>query len=176
MAIAATDLLFRLSLATTTDGKAVPSCGGNIDLGSPAITTGGVVNEVFDRITSSQATNGNVEYRLIFARNEDAGQVLYDALANIVSDSSNTGTSIKWALDAAAVNGASAITLLDEADSNNQLAGLTFGTASLPIGDATDNDLPALGYRGIWLERTTAPGTASDTGDTTTLSISGDTV
>ncbi len=176
MAIDANELVFRFSLNTTTDAARVPSCGGAPDISGAPISAGGVLNELFDRVTSSQALAGSVEYRLVYVRNDNVAEVLFNAIARIVSDSSNPTTTLLWALDPAGVNGDSSITLLDEVDTTNLLSGLTFNTLAKDVGTGAGNDLPANGYHGIWLQRTVTAGTGSDAGDTAILRLEGETV
>ncbi len=164
MAIQDTDIVFYLSTANAGDGT--PSCGGNISNN----VMGVAIHDLFDRIKAAEAQGSDKqEYRLIYIKNTHAGDVLFDALMDVFSDSSSPDTSVEIGLDPAGYNTASTITLVDEEDSTNLLSGVTFvGEGSdLSIGDATDNDLAADDFRGIWVRRsltTPASSTPSDAG------------
>tara|TARA_R100001594_G_scaffold53735_1_gene87319 strand:- start:45893 stop:46420 length:528 start_codon:yes stop_codon:yes gene_type:complete len=174
MAVQNTDLVFYKSLAAAS-GDSTPSCGGAIDGGSPLSAT---LHDLFDVIGAAEANGSNrTEYRLIYVRNDNSTDTLFDAFVDILTDSTSPDTTMAIGLDPAGYNTASSITLVDEIDSTNLLSGVSFVTAGsdLSVGDVADNDLANGHFRAIWIRRALTTPAASTPADTTQLRTRGET-
>lgn len=113
--------------------------------------TGGVLHDLFDKITGEENANSDVEYRCIYVRNEHA-TLTAELVGVFINSQVAGGASLSIAIADEAVN-ATAETIVDE---NTAPSGPTFsapttaGTA-LQIGDLAPN-----AFRAIWLRRTAA--------------------
>jgi len=178
MAIASTDILYKLS---TTSGSA-----GNTTAGTPAGSLGKYVstttvsstaaNNIFDDVTGAENAASDVEYRCVFVLNNHASLTLTSAVVYMTSDIAG-GTSVALGADttAASAKGSSSAQALQVADENTAPSGVTFVTT--PISDATGlslGDIPAGSVKAFWIRRTAANTTAVNS-DGFTLNVAGDT-
>lgn len=149
----------------------------NLSLGGARSTTeiGGSINNLFDDVTSTEATDGMTDYRCFYFRNEDSdADGLITPKTWITSNTPSSTTTASIGLDPAGKN-ATATTIANE---NTAPAGVTFSTPttkatglSLPSGPYAQND-----YVAIWVKRVVDAGTASAVSDPVTLRVEGDTI
>lgn len=132
------------------------------------------MNNLFDNVDSTEATNGDVEYRCFYFRNEDADvNGLISPKLWFVSNTPSPTTNMKMGLDIAGLNG-TATTIANESTApSNVVFSDTYTTKALGLAlpDMYEND-----YIAIWFERTINSSTASASSDLTTIRVEGDTV
>lgn len=112
----------------------------------------GAVNKTFDNISPAQSLSGYVDYRCFYVINTAAEGTAVDVRL-WVKNQPIGDDSLSLALDPAGLNG-TALTIADEEDTTNQLAGLSWSAPSsqatgIVIGDLTPGD-----YRAFWIRRT----------------------
>lgn len=144
-----------------------------LSLGGARSSTATVPTGLFDTVTGAESATGDVEYRCMYFRNEDAD---VDGLINpkvyISSNTPSATTGMAIGIDPAGKN-ASATVITDE---GTPPAGVAFSAPSsadtgleLPGTPYTENDFVA-----IWVRRTVNAGTASAASDPATITITGD--
>ncbi|CAM0002360.1 hypothetical protein VPHD479_0424 [Vibrio phage D479] len=176
MAVTPTDLNYYKSSVTSTvgntNGRTIESLGG--DITNDRLITG-TFHNLFDSVTAAEAAAGRTEYRCIYVKNDNGLQTLYDAVFWISLAATGVDTLIEIAPDPAADDTTSAIALVDEIDSTNQLAGITNWTQAPDEANAIQiGDLPAGRAKAIWVRRAITAGQPALT-DSCILSIRGDT-
>lgn len=143
---------------------------GNTD---PAASLGGVrsTTEVtgstlWDKVSSSEASVGDIEYRCVYARNTGADTAL-DAKVFILANTPSLDTTIEIALDGAGKNG-TAETETDEgtAPTGESFSAPTDYAGGLALGSLAQNDEYA-----IWICRTVTAGAVNTPSDTFTLRV-----
>jgi hypothetical protein len=155
---------------------------GNTDpaasLGGARSTTvvGSGLNNLFDDVGGDEAAAGDVEYRCLYFRNEDADADGLMAPAKLWIDglTSAAGDEIDIGLDPAGKN-AAATTIANESAAP---AGVTF---TRPTSKGAGLDLPSLpfvqnDFVGIWIRRTVSAGAGADSNDVASIRVEGDTV
>jgi hypothetical protein len=157
---------------------------GGASNSDPTASIGGVISSVevstsihglFDVVTGTEATGGDINYRCVFVKNTDAdADGLLSPKIFIVSDSSSADTSIAIGLDPAGKD-ASAATPANESTAP---AGVSF---SAPMSYAAGLALPSSpyaqnAYHAVWIRRTVNAGAAIAASDATTIRCQGDTI
>lgn len=134
---------------------------------------GASINNLYDDVSSAEATSGDTEYRCFYFRNEDANaNGLVDPVVWISSNTPSSTTTIAIGLDPAGKN-ATATTIVDE---QTAPAGVSFSSpASKGAGIALTGD-PYMqnDYIGIWVRRVVDAGTATAPNDPATVRVEGD--
>ncbi|MBS3648879.1 hypothetical protein KEU06_09695 [Pseudaminobacter sp. 19-2017] len=92
--VAAADVKWRLSGGVANNNPHA-SLGGEM---SAVDVTPGVLNNLFDPVSSPEAQNGKTEYRCVYVLNNHASDTLIDVRAYIQAQTPNTGTTIDIAL------------------------------------------------------------------------------
>lgn len=145
----------------------------------PAASLGGARSSValptglFDAVTGDEAAAGDVEYRCVYFRNEDADATgLIAPFLWITSNTPSADSTIAIGLDPAGKNG-TATTVVDESTAP---AGVTF---SAPSSKATGLALPSAPYGqnafvAIWVRRTINAGAAAAASDPASFRVEGD--
>jgi len=178
MAIAASDILFKLSLKTGVAGHAAAQPDVNESLGkyiSTSELSGTALNNLFDDVSGAENEASDVEYRCIFVHNAHASLTLQGAVVYLYSQVSG-GTSIAISVDttAASAIAAAGAQALEVADESTAPLALVF-TAPATLGTALSLGNIAAGYcKAIWLKRTAA-NTAAVANDGCVLRVSGGT-
>jgi hypothetical protein len=174
MAIAETDLIWRLSGgATNTDPAA--SLGGVMSADAGAIITKTkTFNSIFDDISGAEAAAGDVEYRCIYITNVHGTLGLTTPKVWIETNTANANDMIDIGLDLAGV-GATADDIADESTAPSPA--VTFGHActAYATGLALSATLAAASRAGIWIRRTITAGMTADDDEFFTLKVQGDT-
>jgi hypothetical protein len=179
MAIAASDIKFKLSQKVTGNGNdatstPAASLGKNI---STTEITDNTLNNLFDDVSGDENAASDVEYRCIFVHNAHATLTWTGVVAWLSAEVAG-GASIEIAIDdiedsAIADTNDQADTIADESTA----PGAGVGAFSAPTTKATGLALGdiAPGYcRAIWVKRTAANTVAVDN-DGVTISVAGDT-
>ena len=156
----------------TTDIKFYKSTGG---LGG-AITvteiTSGNLHDLFDEVSSPEALAGDTEYRCIYAKNTHGTLSLTDAVAYILSASSNPENTISIGAGTSAVND------VEQVIGNEGIVptGVVFQTSTGSGNSVVLGTLPAGEYKAIWLGRLTASSAAAVSNASASIEVEGDTV
>lgn len=163
MAILSTDLKIYLS------GGAANS--------DPAASLGGVISSsqwgsnIFDNVTSAEASAGDTEYRGVYVKNTNGSQTLTNAKVWIQSNTPSTSTAVQIAL---CDEGASA-TMETVGTEGTAPTGPTFDDAEDEANALSLGSLVAGAYYGIWIKRTVSASAAAYANDGFTLRVKGDT-
>lgn len=157
MALQTGDMKFKLS--------ANGGLGGAIQSGDVPNT----LNGFFDLISAQEGTDGMIDYRCLYIKNETAGSnALINGAITLASQASDTYTTIAIGLAPEGINGtAQAI-----GDENTEPTGVTFSDSNTPI--TFPANIEKNEYIALWIRRTVTSG-SSAINDSTTLSITGET-
>ena len=165
MPITSSDIQFKLSGgAANSNGNA--SLGGAISSTSASSS----LNAFFDRVTSSEAASGDIEYRCVYIKNGHASLTLYGAVVWISANTPSTYTTIDIGLGTSAIGG----TEQTVANENTAPTGVTFSAPSSYATGLSIGDIPAGSHKAIWIRRTVSASAAAYNNDTFTLSVQGD--
>lgn len=167
MAVLNTEIKFFLSGgAANSDVNA--SLGG---AKSSTEITSAQLHNLFDVVTSAEASAGDVEYRCLYVENTNGTDSLLSAAAYVSSNTPSADTTLDIGLGTSAING----TEQTVADESTAPAGVTFSApatlgAGLAIGDLTAGQ-----HKAIWVRRTVNAAAAAYNNDTATINVGGDT-
>jgi hypothetical protein len=175
MAIAETDLIWRLSGGATNTDPAAALGGAMSTEALGVITKTKTFNSIFDDISGAEAAAGDIEYRCIYIHNEHATLSLTSAKVWIETNTANAKDMIDIALDEAGKDG-TADTVADESTAPDPALDPTFGHActSYATGLALGDMAAGEGWP-IWIRRTITAGMTADDDEYFTLKIQGDT-
>lgn len=175
MPIASADIKYRLSVVAaagdTTAGTPATSLGDQV---STTEITPAAIGNLFDDVSGSEASGGDVEFRCIFVLNNHATLTLQNATIAVLSQTAG-GASIDIALDNIAVSAkgsasAQAASIPDEGTPPGASAG-AFGAGPLSIGNLAPGQV-----KGIWVRRTVPAATSALDPDGVVLRVTGDTL
>ena len=152
--------------ASNTDTDA--SLGGAISTTEVADAS---LHNLFDIVSSSEASAGDTEYRCIYVKNNHGSLALQSAVIWIQTVTPSTDTVVAIALAGEGVNG-TAETVADEstAPSGESFTSPTTEGAALSIGN-----IPAGEHQAVWIRRTVSSGASAYTSDSVVLRVKGDT-
>lgn len=174
MAIASTDIVFRLSVAAaagdTTAGTPATSLGDQV---STTAITNATLNNLFDDVSGAEAAAGDVEYRCIFVLNNHATLTLQNATVEVLSQTAGGGA-IDIATDNIAISAKAAAAAQAAAVANESTAptGVSaFGAGPLSLGSLGPGQVKA-----VWLRRTVTAGAGAVDPDGVVLRVTGDTL
>lgn len=178
MAIETTDIKTFYSVKTGSAGNSTAQGNPNASLGKYISTTpwtGGVLHDLFPRVTGRQNAAEVVKYRCIFVKNTHATLTWIDARLHL-SGAIAGGVDFAVGLDPAGnvAHGASAAQAAEVATENDAPAGVSFSAPAdddngLVIGDLAPNQC-----RAVWI-RLTATDSAPLNLDGVTLNFKGET-
>ena len=163
MAIESTDIDYKLS-GGGANADADLSLGG-------AISSVDMPLDIFDDVSSAEATAGLVEYRCIYVKNAHGSETLQGPKIWFEANTPSATTTIELVLGTSAEGGT------EQAPGGETSAPSGIGSWAAPTNFATGvalGDIPAGGHRAVWLRRTVNAGTALAS-DTFTLRTQGDT-
>jgi hypothetical protein len=178
MAIVAGDILWKLSLKTGSAGNSGAQPDPNASLGKYISTTawaGGVLHDLFDRVSGDENAASEAEYRCVFIHNNHATLTWQGPVVWISAETAG-GAAIAIGIDttAASAIGASPAQALSVVDENTAPAGVTFSSPTTKGTGLALSDIPAGQCRAIWIRRTAANNAAINN-DGGTLQVEGDT-
>lgn len=132
----------------------------------------GVLNNLFDNVTSAEALNGDTEYRCIYVKNTNPTIDLTNAKVFISADTASPDTSFEIGLGTSGKN-----TVEQTIPSEGSVpVGIVF---SAPTTAATGLDIGVLekngGYFPIWLKRKINANASAASADTVSIAIFGET-
>jgi hypothetical protein len=180
MAIAASDIKFKLSIKTGSAGNAAAQPDVNESLGKYISTTeitDNTLNNLFDDISGDENAASDVEYRCIFVHNAHA-TLTWTTVVVWLSAEVSGGASIEIAIDdlpdsAIGASPAQADEIADESTA----PGSGVGSFSAPVTKGTGlalGDIAPGFCRAIWIKRTAA-NTVALGSDGVTIKCEGDT-
>lgn len=173
MPIASTDIDYFYSMGNT---GAAGASSASTSLGGTKSTTEvtGGANNVWDNISSAEASAGRTEYRMIYVVNNHGSLTLQNAVVWVDAGSDDAQAhDLDIALDAAAVGSQSTTTIGNEttAPSGPSFANTAVSKATgLSIGN-----IAAGSFKGIWLKRTIDTGTTTAQTVNPSIRVEGDT-
>jgi hypothetical protein len=176
MAITATDILYKFSVAAaagnTTAGTAAGSLGDQI---STTQITDNSLNNLFDDVSGDENAASDVEYRGYFVHNNH-GSLTWTAPVAWLSAEVAGGASAAISVDttAASAVGSGSTQMKTIADESTAPATQTFSSPTTKGTGLALSDLPSGQVKGIWVRRTAA-NTAAVTNDGVTIRVEGDT-
>ena len=130
--------------------------------------TSGLLNDLFDQVSSDEALAGKLSYRCFYVENQHATLTLSGAGLYITSQTTSTSTSIAGGRG---LNNAG----IEEAELANEL--IDPGAVFLDTVDQIIAlpDIPPASFVGIWLRRNVSANASAADADTSTFEIRGDT-
>lgn len=176
MAILATDILYKFSVAAaagnTTAGTAAGSLGDQI---STTQITDATLNNLFDDISGDENAASDVEYRGYFVHNNHATLTWTTPVAWLSAEVAG-GASAAIAVDTTATSAVGAATqqMTTIADEGTAPAGQTFSAPTTKASGLAVSNVPAGNVKGLWVRRTAA-NTAAVNNDGVTVRVEGDT-
>jgi hypothetical protein len=173
MPIVAGDIDFHLSGgAGNSDPDA--SLGGII---SATQITDATTHNLFDIVSSAEASAGDTEYRCFYAKNNHGSLTLQNAEVWVQTATPSTDTDIEIGLDLAGIGDGSTTGVADTVanESTAPSPAVTFSTAlgsgnAISIGNISSGDCQA-----IWVKRIVSSSASAYTDDSVVIRISGDT-
>lgn len=147
-----------------------PSIGGTI---GTEITDASLHN-LFDVVSSGEATSGESEYRCIYVKNSHGTQTLLNAYIWIETNTPSAESTIEIALGDTAVGTGSETAVADE-DTAPSLTDSFASPATKGAGKLI-GDIPAGEYKAIWIKRTITAGALTTSADNVILKVEGATL
>jgi len=173
MAIAETDLIWRLSGGASNTDPAAALGGAMSTAAGGIITKTKTFNSIFDDISGAEAAAGDVEYRCIYIHNEHATLPLTSAKVWIEANVANAKDMIDIGLDLGGKD-ATADTIANESTAPDPAVTFAHDCLSYATGLALGDLAAGEGYA-IWIRRTITAGMTADDDEFFTLKIQGDT-
>jgi hypothetical protein len=176
MAITATDILFKFSVAAaagdTTAGTAATSLGDQV---STTQITDATLHNLFDIVTGDDNAASDVEYRGIFVHNNH-GSLTWENVVVWISAEVAGGATAAISVDTTGVTakGSASAQMKTIADENTAPATQTFTAPTTKGTGLAIGNIPAGSVAGIWIRRSAANTAAVDS-DGVTIRCEGDT-
>jgi len=165
MAIIAGDIDYHLSGAT---GTPATSLGGAIHATQ---ITDATTHNLFDIVSSAEASAGDTEYRCFYVKNNHGSLTLQNAEVYITTNTPSTDTAIRIALGTSAVDGVEQ-TIVDE---STEPSGVSWSTADGSGNALSIGDIPFGEHKAIWVERVVGAAASAYTDDNVVITVVGDT-
>lgn len=178
MAIASTDLLFKLSTTAGSAGNSTAQGSPNSSLGKYISTTqitDATLNNLFDDISGDENAANTVDYRCFFVHNAHASLTWLAPFVWIYSEVAG-GASVAIGLDPAGVTaiGSSSAQAATIATETTAPAGVSFSSPTTKGAGLSLANIPAGSCAAIWVRRTAANSSALNN-DGCTIRVEGDT-
>jgi hypothetical protein len=176
MAITATDILFKFSVAAaagdTTAGTAAGSLGDQI---STTQITDATLHNLFDQISGDENAASEAEYRCLFVHNNHA-TLTWENVVVWLSAEVAGGANAAISVDTTGVTAKGSATAQAKtvADENTAPATQTFSSPTTKATGLAIGNIPAGSVQGIWVRRT-ATNSAALSNDGVTIRCEGDT-
>lgn len=157
MAIAANEIEFY---------KSTGGLGGAI---TGDVISSGTIENLFDNVTSAEATAGDIEYRCFYVKNSNAADTLTLGEIFINTNTPSADSDVSIALDPAGVNG-DAVTIANEsAIPDGPVFSQPLTGSALSLGSLGPSH-----YYPIWVRRNISVGAAAINNDNVQLTVRGD--
>lgn len=164
--IAPSDLVFFHS-GGYYNNDARHSLGGTMS-NFPVIS--GALNGLFDRVDTSEAENGNIEFRCIYLKNINQTRKLLKTKIWVETTTSSPTTSVSVSIGSGGVNGVEPAIPHENVEPPMQFFAVPFSAPDQPnIGDLFPGD-----SIGLWVRWTVEPGTLSANNDFCVLRLDGE--
>lgn len=176
MAITATDILFKFSVAAaagdTTAGTAATSLGDQI---STTAITDATLHNLFDVVTGDENAASEAEYRCIFVHNNHA-TLTWESVVVWLSAETGGGAVAAISVDTTGVTakGSASAQAKTVANEDTAPASQTFTAPTTKATGLSIGSIAAGSVAGIWVRRTAANSAALDL-DSVTIRCEGDT-
>jgi hypothetical protein len=170
MAIVAGDIEWRYSGGTTNTDPAA-SLGGAMSTQASGVIDTGVKNDLFDDVSSAEASAGDTEYRGIYIKNNHGSLTFQDCRVYHSADSASSSDVVDIAIADEGVS----TTIETIANENTAPTGPSFSHPTTYAGGIALNSttgLAAAAYRGLWVRRTISASAPSGS-ITNTLRVEG---
>lgn len=178
MAIAASDIVYRLTAPAATAGDATAQANPNASLGKYVSTTvwAAGTNTLFDNVSGDENAASTVDYRCFAVLNNNASLTLTSAVIYVSAEVAG-GTSVAIAVDnigpvAKASTSAQGATIATETTAPTGVG--TFSTPTTKAAGLALGDIGPGQVRLVWVRRTAA-NTAALNSDGFTVTVAGDT-
>lgn len=178
-AIVAADILFKLSVTTGAAGNSTAGTP-NGSLGKYISTTqlsGTALNNLFDDVSGAENTAGTTDYRCFFVHNNNASNVLQNAVVWLSGGDPAGGATITIAVDTTAASAIGSATAQADTIANELTAPTLVSAYSAPTTSGTGISLGNIGIgqcKAVWVKRVTS-GAAAVNAETVTFAVTGDT-
>lgn len=177
MAITASDILFKLSVATgpgNTNAQGDPNASFEDFMSSTQITDA-TDNNLFDDISGDENAASDVEYRNFFVHNNH-GSLTWQSPVVWLSSEVAGGANAAIAIDGTAASAANSASAQAEtvADESTAPSGESFSSPTTKGTGLALGNLVAGNVRAIWVRRT-ATNSAAQNADGVTIRVEGDT-
>ena len=145
---------------------------------NPALSLGGIESttaagsNLFDNVSSGEATAGDVEYRCFYVKNTHATLTLTGAKVWIQANTPSADTTIDIGLGTTAVGTGNEQTVADE---QTAPSGVTFAAAANEGAALSIGDIAPGQHKAVWIRRTVNAAAAA-ANDTYTIRVKGDTL
>ncbi|CAA9322687.1 MAG: hypothetical protein AVDCRST_MAG68-2060 [uncultured Gemmatimonadetes bacterium] len=170
MPIVAADVAFRLSGGAANTSPAA-SLGGAMSTAGGGIIPDATLNAIWDNVSGSEHSAGDVEYRCIYVQNNHATLTAEAVAFFFDAEGGSADTAVDGGADAAAAGTAAQVVA-------NEQTAPTSVTFSRPTTRAAGISLGNIGpasYKAVWLRRTVLAGTTAFNGDSVGFRVALDT-
>ena len=168
MAITDTDIILRLSGGA---GNSDPNASLGGVMSSTAIVDN-TLHNLYDKVTGTESTAGDTEYRGFYVLNNHGSLTLESAKIWVDSETSHAGANITIGLATQGLNGEMS-TIATEADAPSPV--VTFVEAATEGAALSLSNIPNGQKYGIWLKRVIGAGTLAKNNYTIVIKVKGDT-
>lgn len=167
MAIVAGDIDYHLSGGTSnTDPDA--ALGGAI---STTQITDATTHNLFDQVSSAEASAGDTEYRCFYVKNAHGTLTLQNAVVWIQTNTPSGDSTIDIGLGTSAING----TEQTVADESTAPTSVSFSAPASEGAALSIGNIPAGEHKAIWVRRTITAAASAYTDDSVVIRVKGDT-
>lgn len=140
----------------------------NSSLGG-AVSTTEIGSNLFDDVSSAEASAGDIEYRCVYVKNTNATLTLIGAKIWISANTPSATTTVDIGLGTSAING----TEQTVANEDTVPASVTFSAPASFASGLTIGDLAPGATKAIWIRRSVNAGTSA-VADSFTFNVQGD--
>lgn len=167
MPIVAGDIDYHLSGGAANSDPAA-SLGGAI---SSTQIVDATLHNLFDVVSSAEASAGDTEYRCMYVKNAHGSLTLQNAVVWIQTQTPSGDTSVEIALAGEGVNG----TAETVADESTAPVGETFSAPATEGAGLAIGDIPAGQHQAIWVKRIVSAAASAYSNDSVVIRVKGDT-
>lgn len=143
------------------------SLGGAI---SSTAVTDNSANNVWDDVSGSETSAGDIEYRCVYIRNSHATLTAFSTKIWIDTNTTSSSTTVDIGLGSSAVNG----TEQTVANESTAPSSVTFSAPGVGT-ELSIGSIPAGQHKAVWIRRTVTAGGSATDDDTYILKVSCDT-
>jgi hypothetical protein len=164
MPIVNTDIKYRLSGgASNTDP--------DLSLGGVKSTSTEVSTDLYDDVSSGEASAGSTEYRCVYVHNSHASLTMENTKIWIQTNTPSADTAVTIGLGTSSING----TEQTVANETTAPSGVSFTAPSSEGTSLSIGNIPSLQHKAVWIRRVVDASASAYAGDTFTLRTKCDT-